>query len=151
MKKGYFKFYQELLKRNFICTLATASLKGKPEAATMLYAEKDDGNLYLYCFNDARKYPNIVENPRASIVIFNSPDYLQMDGTFTELSKKEAIIARTKLIEKHGNKEDYHADSRCRYFCFKPKWISIRVEHDYPAKYATLKADKSDEWIVEER
>jgi len=139
MNKDHFQLYEEILRRNNICTLATSSPGGKPEASTMLYAETEGGNLYMYCFKDTRKFPNLVENPRASIVIFNHPDYIQMDGTIKMLSKEESISARKGLIAKHGNEGDYHADPRSSYFSFIPNWIRIRIDPDFPAKYVVIK------------
>lgn len=138
-EENYTQLVKKILKRNKYCTLATSSLNGKPEAAIMLYAEENNGNLYFYTFVDSRKYANLKKNPCVSMVVYNHPDYIQMDGVAKELSKKDSIVAKTKLITKHGDKKGYHADPRCRYFCFTPKWINVRIDENYPAKYIVIK------------
>ena len=130
---------KKILERNNYCTLATSSLTGKPEAAIMLYAEKNNTELYFYTFVDSRKYPNLKRNPQAAVVIYNHPDYIQLDGEIKELSVEDSKIARKTLITKQGNKENYHIDPRCRYFCFTPKRINVRINEKYPAKYAIIK------------
>jgi len=138
MKKALIlKFVNAVLKRNKNCILSTSSLDGKPESAAMNYCEIKNGKLYFYCYYDTRKYPNLKNNPRVSVVVYNEPDYIQMDGTIKELSEIKAKQARKKLIKKHGRVE-YHSDKRCRYFLFKPNWISVRTDPTYPATYQII-------------
>ncbi|MCX6741699.1 MAG: pyridoxamine 5'-phosphate oxidase family protein [Candidatus Pacearchaeota archaeon] len=92
-----FEFYKKVLKRNKYCTISTCSLKGKPESAVMNYAETKEGKIYFYCFDDFRKYPNLIENPRISIVVYNHPDYIQIDGSITCLRGDKAKKAKEEL------------------------------------------------------
>jgi len=137
--KDVFEFYKRVLKKNKNCIISTASLKGKTESAVMNYAETKDGKLYIYCLNDMRKYPNLIENPRISIIIYNDPDYIQMDGSIKFLGGDEAKKAKEELIKKRDNKVNYHTDSRCVYFLFTPTWTKIKVDAKFPAKYVIIK------------
>ncbi len=131
--------YKKVLERNKYCIISTASLEGKTESAVMNYAETKGGGLYLYCFNNMRKYPHLKENPKVSVVIYNHPDYVQMDGAIKFLRGKEAKKARAELIKKHDDNVYYHTDSRCVYFSFNPEWIRIRTDEKFPAKYEVIK------------
>ena len=129
---------RKLIKESATCVISTASPSGKPESAAMLFSDDDKGNLYIYTFNDSRKYSNIIKNPLASIIIHEGDGYVQMDGKITELSDDEMFRAKKSLIEKHGESE-FLSDSRSRYFIFKPTWIRIQVKTDYPPEYIVVK------------
>lgn len=119
------------------CTLATASLDGKPEASYMNFVS-DDENLYFKTFNDNRKYRNIKTNSKASVVIYEKPDYVQIDGLIEEISGSEAETAKKKLILKYGEDQEYQ-DKRLRFLMFKPTWIRVRIDNKYPYKFVLLK------------
>ena len=134
-EKSAERLISNILSRNRFCTLATSSLDGKPEAAMMMFASDTNGSLVFYAFSNARKYKNIIDNPQASVVIYNFPDYLQMDGIISELSGDEAHLAKRLLIDKDDGHEYYHDDDRCIYFRFVPRWLKVRVDSNFPSKY----------------
>ena len=132
---------QEILNRLFqvrTCVLATSTLAGKPQTAYMYFVSDDKNNLYFKTFNDNRKYKNIKSNPKASVVIYEKPDYVQMDGLIEEVLGSEAEIAKRKLISKYGEDQEYQ-DKRLRFLMFKPTWIRVRINNKYPYKFEVLK------------
>ena len=132
---------QEILNRLFqvrTCVLATSTLAGKPQTAYMYFVSDDKNNLYFKTFNDNRKYKNIKPNPKASVVIYEKPDYVQMDGLIEEVLGSEAEIAKRKLISKYGEDQEYQ-DKRLRFLMFKPTWIRVRINNKYPYKFEVLK------------
>ncbi len=131
--------FKKLLNENSLCVLATATLSGKPEAATIEYVSDENGNLYFETFPTYRKYANLKSNPQASVVITQDPHTIQMDGMATELQGKDAERAKQLLISKHGVGSGYYEDSEIRFFRFTPNWTRILVEAKWPPKYVVIK------------
>ena len=128
--------FENILYKSDLCTLATASLQGKPEAATVQYYADENYNLYFESFPSYRKYQNITSNPRASVVI-TSPDMktVQMDGAISQLSGSDADWAKQKIIERHGKGVGYLFAPDVRFFKFEPHWIRVLVDGKYPPTY----------------
>ena len=122
-----------LLEQNRLCTLATASREGKPEAATIQYAEDAGMNLYFETFASYRKYANIRGNPQASVVITQLPYTIQMDGEIVELSGREVLEAK-KSLERKGHYRKFYEDPDIRFFRFVPSWIRLCDCEKVPSK-----------------
>lgn len=133
------ELFQKLLTEEKTCVLATSSLQAKPEAATIQYTIDKENNLYFESFPTYRKYSNIKENPKASIVITQEHHTIQMDGKVEELSGKSAIEAKKLIIEKHGKGIGYLEAKDVLFFKFTPSWIRILVEASYPPVYEIIK------------
>lgn len=128
--------FDSILYKNSICTLATASLDGKPEAATIQYIADEKYNLFFESFPTYRKYKNFASNPRVSVVITN-PEMktVQMDGTVSELSGDDAERAKQKIIDEHGKGVGYLFAPNVLFFRFTPSWIRVLVDGNYPPTY----------------
>lgn len=135
------EIFKKLLEENTLCVLATASLDGKPEAATIEYVSDADGNLYFETFPKYRKYANLTANPKASVVITQDPHTIQMDGAAAELQGKDAEAVKQRLITKHGIGSGYYSDKAIKFFRFTPFWIRILVEAKWPPKYVMIKGE----------
>lgn len=127
--------FESILYKNSICTLATASLQGKPEAATIGYVADEMYNLYFESFPKYRKYQNIKSNPKVSIVITTQEMDIQMDGAVSELSGDDAESAKQKIIEKRGKGSGYLFAPDVLIFKFTPSWIRVLVDRHYPPTY----------------
>lgn len=90
--------------------MATVNESGKPIAATMAYAIDDKMVFYLETSNKARKYKNLLVNPRAAIVvgIANNLPTVQIDGKVTVLKGEDAINARNFIVGQHPEWEGYY-------------------------------------------
>ena len=137
------KMVNKLLKENELCVLATASLEGKPEAATIEYVADKESNLYFETFPSYRKYTNLKKNPQASVVITQVPHTLQMDGSVTELSGIAALKAKALLIKKHGLGSGFYFNSTIKFFKFIPIWIRVLIEAKFPPKYVVVRGEGS--------
>lgn len=130
--------FRHLLEKASHCVIATASPEGDPEAAVLAFAPGPDLSLYVYTLDDSRKYQNLQRNTKGAMVLYEAPEYAQLDGHLEELHGEAAERAREHMLKRaSGDREDYHSDPRCRYFLFHPNRISLRVDHGYPAKYET--------------
>ncbi len=135
------EIFRKLLDGNTLCVLATASLDGKPEAATIEYVADAEGNLYFETFPKYRKYANLKSNPRASVVITEDPHTIQMDGMVKEIKSKEADEAKQRLLARHGAGSGYYDDPQIRFFKFAPAWIRVLVEAKWPPKYVVIRGE----------
>ncbi len=122
--------YHELLDHGE-CVLATSSSDGKPEAATVFYAVADDGSLHISTFTSYRKYKNLIDNPRVSVVVTVDVRSVQIDGVAEELSGEEAIRSQRLQDAKHGMMSKYAEDPRTRYFHIRPAWVRVYVDHGH--------------------
>jgi len=134
------EIFKRLLEENTLCVLATATLDGKPEAATIEYVADADGNLYFETFPKYRKYANLKSNPKASVVITQDPHTIQMDGSATELQGKDADEAKRRILARHGS-SGYYDDPQIKFFRFTPTWIRMLVEAKWPPKYVMIKGE----------
>lgn len=130
--------FKKIMAKNKLCVLATSSLNGKPEAATIEFAEDAKSNIYFETFQTYRKYKNLQANGNASIVITDVPHTIQMDGIVTELKGTQASTAVKLLIRKHGFSKRY-TDPEVKLFMFTPKWIRLLASHRWPPQYVTIK------------
>ncbi|PJE75475.1 pyridoxamine 5'-phosphate oxidase family protein [Candidatus Uhrbacteria bacterium CG10_big_fil_rev_8_21_14_0_10_48_11] len=131
--------FETVLLKSDTCTLATASLKGKPEAATIQYAADEMFRLYFESFPSYRKYKNISVNPQASVVVTREGNTVQMDGVIVELSGKDAEAAKQQLVAKFGIGIGYLLQPDVLFFRFTPTWIRVLVSGTYPPKYVIIK------------
>ena len=120
------KLWKSIISKNDICVLATSSLSGKPEAATIRYAADSNFMLYFRTTTKHRKYQNLKSNPKASIVINMLPHTLQMEGDVEELTHKKRNTALKILMKKE--KAKIEPDGNLRFFRFTPRWVRIRIE-----------------------
>lgn len=132
------KLARELLAKNKLCVLATASLQGVPEAATIKYAEDEQFNLYFETLCTNRKYNNLVSNPKASVVVTEKPHTLQIDGSVEEMTGLEGEHVKARLIAKDGPSVLFD-HSEIRFFRFTPTWIRIRIGPSFPPQYFVLR------------
>lgn len=138
MKNKAKELFRKIVQDHKLCVLATASKDGKPEAATIEYANDETYNIYFETFPDYRKYPNLINNPRASIVITKEPNTIQMDGTVKEQKGKDAQDAKRRLIVKHGKGSGFYKDTGIKFFKFTPTWIRILISDKWPPKYEMI-------------
>lgn len=128
----------QLIFESKLCVLATASLTGKPEAATIEYVADPDYTIYFETFPDYRKYQNLKENPRASLVITSDPHTVQMDGTVEVLPKEASRASIQLLIIKYGAGSGYYTDETITLFRFTPTWIRVLISKKWPPQYEMI-------------
>jgi general stress protein 26 len=128
--------FEDMLRRNTLCVLATASNDGKPEAATIEYVTGEGFELYFETFVGYGKYPNLKQNRRVSIVITELPHTIQMDGIAEELQGSAALEAKKRMAAKHDHA--FYNDPHIRFFKFTQQWIRIMVGGKHPPRYEVI-------------
>jgi len=73
----------DYLRHKQLAVIATASIKGEPEAATIGYFIDDNFDFYFITRRQSRKFKNLIENRMAAIVVGTelAPTTVQMQGT----------------------------------------------------------------------
>lgn len=115
----------EKIKKESLCVLATSSPEGKPEAAVVVYAPKDDLTLIISTDTKSRKYKNISKNNKVSVVIggTNNDATIQIDGEIHELAGSESTDAKKYILTLHPKWADYFNNPDTdRFFEIKPLW-----------------------------
>jgi uncharacterized pyridoxamine 5'-phosphate oxidase family protein len=87
------------LKKHKTASIATVTLGGKPECATLYYGIDDHFNFYFPTGTLSRKFKNIQKNPNVSLAVTDVDRLttVQMEGTAQAVfsSKKDRQIIRT--------------------------------------------------------
>lgn|SRR3989344_254877 len=97
LKKEAFKFLDEQIT----AAVATVSILGEPEVATMYFYADDNFNFYFICAKDSQKLKNIEINKNVAIVVGFGPAPITIQaGGITEISYdfKEEFV--NKIFEK---------------------------------------------------
>jgi len=114
------------LQENPICVLATADKKGKTEAAAVVYAFDDKLNLYLGTYKASRKYKNLLQNKKVSVVVgvdLNDSRTLQIDGTAKILEGKPAAVAEKALLKRYPALAEVFRG--CAFIAVKPTFARM--------------------------
>lgn len=124
----------DYLHKDKYMALATASVDGKPEVATVEYLV-DGTDLLMNTFAPYRKYPNMVQNGRVAGVITHEHDWtLQFDGVATELHGDDALRAKEKLVAFDPGFLKFFDETKTRFFRIKPTWMRLRDYTEQPIR-----------------
>ena len=129
----------EFLSQNKYMSLATTSLDGKPEVATVEYLVDGD-QLIINTFIYYRKYQNLVDNPQiACVITVDDEKTLQFDARAELLEGEAAAQARQKLMEFDPGFADFFDDDETRFFRITPTWLRLRDYTQQPLKTTEYK------------
>lgn len=141
MPEDYRKVSFGLLDNQDICTLATASTKGIPEAATVRYMNDDNFNIYINSGSTYRKYENMKSNPRVAIVVngqYNDSYYnLQIEGSAEEIPYDDAGHIIDMYTEKYGSSQ-YLTNNESVFFQIQSDWVRLLVDGGFPPEYEMI-------------
>lgn len=127
----------ELLEEREVCTLATASADGIPEAATVRYMCDDDFNIYINSGSTYRKYQNMKENPRVAVVVNGEYKNIQLEGIAKEVPESEAEHIIGMYEDKYGNSE-YLTNNESVFFEIETDWVRVLIDGRYPPEYEMI-------------
>jgi nitroimidazol reductase NimA-like FMN-containing flavoprotein (pyridoxamine 5'-phosphate oxidase superfamily) len=106
-----------LVRQKDICVLATAS-ENKPHCSLMAYATDDEcSEIYMVTYRDTKKYRNLVQNCRVSLLIDTRDEVkdsdrlkgkaLTIEGEFRQIEDAEKkTLIRDRLRAKHLHLEE---------------------------------------------
>lgn len=115
----------DFVKKNSLCVLSTATHDGKPESAVMAFTAKDDFTILMSTETTTRKYPNILANTQASVVIggLNNDPSLQLDGQIKVLQGPSADEAKSTILSLHPDMAAYINTPNTKFLAFTPSWL----------------------------
>jgi uncharacterized protein YhbP (UPF0306 family) len=128
---------KELLEKEELCTLATASENGVPEAATVRYMSDDDFDIYINSGSTYRKYQNMKENSRVAVVIDGEYKNIQLEGEAEEIDREDSDYIVQMYEDKYG-KSKYLTNDESVFFRIETDWVRILVDGRYPPEYQMI-------------
>jgi Pyridoxamine 5''-phosphate oxidase. len=129
-----------VLQETAVCTLATASPDGVPEAATVRFVASEGFDVYINSATNYRKYANMTANPRVAVVVDGDAGNLQLEGRATELHGDDAESFRERYVEKYGPSQYLtHETSTC--FAIETDWARLLVDGRFPPEHAMVVGD----------
>ncbi|HMS50086.1 MAG TPA: pyridoxamine 5'-phosphate oxidase family protein [Candidatus Saccharibacteria bacterium] len=112
------------LRKHSLAVLATADVKGRPQAAVVEFAELDDLTIIIDTFNYSRKYKNLQQNDQVAIVIgWDNNVTLQIDATAHELNGEDLARAKDIYFAKNERAKKWGDKPEIAYFAFRPIWM----------------------------
>ncbi len=117
----------EILGANPLAVISTvASDDGRPESALVAFAENGAGELFFGTSNKTRKYDNIVQDNRISMVVgWGGAGSLQIEGVAKQLAGSDADLAITAVTTKNPHSEKFLKKDDARLFAVSVSWIRM--------------------------
>lgn len=108
------------LRKHSLAVLATADMKGKPQAAVVEFTELDDLTIIIDTFSHSRKYQNLQQNDQVAIVIgWDNNVTLQIDATAHELKGEDLLRAKEIYFAKNERAKKMGQQTRDCLLCFQ--------------------------------
>lgn len=126
----------EFIKSHNLAVLSTVTHDFLPQSAVVGFSERENLELIFGTSSKARKYQNLLKNPRVSIVIgWDKGKTVQYEGEAVELKgETERQEAISTYLSKTPSAAKFLSDSEEAIFKVVPKWI----------KYMDLSVDPWD-------
>ncbi len=118
------KIILDFIKKHTLAVISTVNHLGNPESAVLEFSETDKLEIIFDTFSTYRKYKNLKDNPRVSLVIGWDDDIsVQYEGIATELRGEELKKFQNIHITKLPKAKKFVEIDVIRYFKVIPKWI----------------------------
>lgn len=130
------------LQRHRLAVLATVSPSNQPEAAVMGYAVTSDLEIVFDTVRSARKYANMLANPRVALVIGWDQVTLQYEGVAEEPTGERLDQYKEIYFGTYPDGRERQAWTGITWFKVRPTWIRYSdfnegsrqiAEFDFPA------------------
>ena len=134
MREEVLQFLKQ--KNPQLCVIATATPHGKPEAAVMGYAVRDNLILYLSTQKTTRKYNNLKENSHVSLVIgwAFAENNVQIDGKSRIIEQGDEYQKTEQFFFAQNEGAKAFKNSDTVFIEIKPVWIRFMNRTVEPAK-----------------
>ncbi len=116
----------DFLKRHHLMVISTINSKGEPQSAVVGFTERPNLEIIFGTYNATRKYKNLQENSKISLVIgWDSEEKItiQYEGIAKEAKQDDSKEYQQLHIEKRPKRGKHVHDPRERVFRTKPTWI----------------------------
>ncbi len=114
----------DFIKEHKIAVLSTVTHDFLPQSAVVGISETENLELIFGTANDSRKYQNLKNNPRVSLVIgWDQGKTVQYEGEAVELTGEERDEAINIHLSKTSSAAKYLSKPQEAIFKIVPKWI----------------------------
>ncbi len=110
----------------YLAVISTINKFNMPESAVVAFSQTPNLEIILGTFSTSRKYRNIENNNKVSLVIGwdeNEKTTVQYEGKAHELIGEEMERLSRNHIEKNPGSKRYHFNLDQRYIKIAPSWI----------------------------
>ncbi|HVV26206.1 MAG TPA: pyridoxamine 5'-phosphate oxidase family protein [Candidatus Saccharimonadales bacterium] len=116
------------LQARLLCTLATVTAAGRPQAAFVAYVSNARHEIIIGTSNQSRKFKNLTHNKSVALVIADETGEVQYEGQvgLITLADYEALLAAGDFQQLAGF-DKYRHDPDQVYLKIKPTWIRFIV------------------------
>lgn len=103
--------FMEFLRSKSVAVLSTVTPDGQPESATVFFVVDGDLNFYFMTKNFSRKYANLEQNQRVSLVVGteNEPVTAQIQGTAEKTTDPKEFDQRMQMLKENFFKNEFVA------------------------------------------
>lgn len=106
-----------------LCVLSTVDANGASESALVGFSVFNEVELTIGTNRNSRKFKNITQNPRVSLVIGWEKKTVQYEGTARELTGQELQDRQKEHLVKNPGAEKYRDEPGQVYISISPTWI----------------------------
>lgn len=127
------KFILDFIKGQKLAVLSTVNSNSGSQSAVLEFGETDDLEIIFDTFSSARKYKNIKQNNKVSLVIgWDENITVQYEGKAEELLGEEKEKYKKKYFEKNPQAKRWAEKPGMTYFKVSPTWIRYSDLNKHP-------------------
>jgi uncharacterized protein YhbP (UPF0306 family) len=117
------KLAADFIKQQSLAVVSTI-WNGAPQAALVVFSERQEFQLIFGTFDTSRKYRNLMKNPKIAAVIgLDQSITVQIEGIAYELKGDELAECRDIHVRKSPASEKYVYLDGERFFKIVPNWL----------------------------
>lgn len=118
------KYTLKLMHETLLCVLSTIGPDGQPQSAVVGFSEDELGNLVIGTSKGSRKYRNIKNDPRVSVVIgWGNGKTIQYEGMAHKALGEEREKYQAIHIAKHPKNARFKDILDEAYIILSPTWV----------------------------
>lgn len=134
------EFLYNFISRYKLGVISSVSSEGAPQSALVGFAITEDLRIIFDTVTDSRKYRNLMNDPRISIVVgWDGESTVQLEGTADVPEGKE--LDRLKEIYYKAYPDGWERAAtwpNLAYFCIRPRWIRYSDFNTQPPLIAEM-------------
>lgn len=112
------------LRERVFCVISTVGANAQPESAMVGFSHTKNFDVVIGTSNKSRKYANLTQNPKVSVVVGDGGGTVQLDGTADVLANDTyaAMVEAGKITALPGV-DAYRNDPAQVFVKITPSWI----------------------------
>lgn len=115
-------YITDFLATQLFCVVSSVGEDGSPQSAFVAFSETADAEIAFGTFIDSRKFHNIRQDARVSIVVSGDDKTVQIEGNARVATGDEEEHIRALHLAKNPSAKKYAYDSREVFVVVTPTW-----------------------------